>query len=75
MTDIFALKKKNNKVLPGGPVFKNLPPNAGDEGLISGRETKISPTGKVRAPMHSGAPVLPLERILPATMKDPACHN
>ena len=37
MTDIFALKKKNNRVFPGGPVFKNLPPNAGDEGLIPGR--------------------------------------
>ena len=42
MTDIFALKKKNNKVLPGGPVVKDLPPNVGDEGLIPGRETKIS---------------------------------
>lgn len=76
MTDIFALKKKNNRVFPGGPVVKDLPPNAGDEGLIPGRESKIShPTGKVREPMHSGAPVLQLERILRAAVKDPACHN
>ena len=26
---------------PGGPVVKNLPPNAGDRGLIPGRGTKI----------------------------------
>ena len=26
---------------PGGPVVKNLPSNAGDAGLISGRGTKI----------------------------------
>ena len=26
---------------PGGPVVKNPPSNAGDAGLISGRETKI----------------------------------
>jgi len=76
MTDIFALKKKNNRVFSGGPVVKGLPPNAGDEGLIPGQETKIShPTGKVREPTHSGAPVLPLERILRAAMKDPACHS
>ena len=42
MTDIFALKKKNNRVFPGGPVVKDLPPNAGDEGLIPGQGTKIS---------------------------------
>ena len=76
MADIFALKKRNNRVFPGGPVVKNLPPNAGDEGLIPGRETKISHlTGKLREPMHSGAPVLQLERILHAAMKDPARHN
>ena len=30
------LKNKQNRDLPGGPVVKNLPANAGDTGLIPG---------------------------------------
>ena len=32
---------KEDKTFPGGPVTKNLPSNAGDNGLIPGRRTKI----------------------------------
>ena len=32
---------KEDKTFPGGPVTKNLPSNAGDNGLIPGRGTKI----------------------------------
>ena len=47
---------------PGGPVVKNLPPNAGDMGLIPGQETNIphavgqvSPHATTAGPMYSGA--------------------
>ena len=36
-------KKSEKEDFPGGLVVKNLPSNAGDEGLISGRGTKIPP--------------------------------
>ena len=31
---LLSLKKKKNRGFPGGSVVKNLPPNAGDTGLI-----------------------------------------
>ena len=33
--------KKLHRDLPGGPVVRNLPCNAGDAGSISGQGTKI----------------------------------
>ena len=46
---------------PGGPVVKNLPPNAGDIGSIPGRGTKIP---------HA------TEHLSPGTAtREPACHN
>ena len=38
-------KKGASGDFPGGPVVKNLPCNAGDMGLISGRGTKIPSAG------------------------------
>ena len=35
------LFKEDARDLPGGTVVKNLPSNAGDEGLIPGQGTKI----------------------------------
>ena len=35
------MRKENGGHIPGGPVVKNLPCNAGDGGSIPGRETKI----------------------------------
>ena len=35
-------KKEKDWDLPGGPVFENLPSNAGDVGSIPGRGIKIS---------------------------------
>ena len=35
------LFKEDARDFPGGPVVKNLPSNAGDEGLIPGQGTKI----------------------------------
>ena len=32
---------KEDKTFPGSPVTKNLPSNAGDDGLIPGRGAKI----------------------------------
>ena len=47
---------------PGAPVVKNLPPNAGDMGLIPGQETNIphamgqvSPHATTAGSMYSGA--------------------
>ena len=37
---------------PGGPVVKNLPSNAGGEGLILGWETRI-PHGKGQLSLHA----------------------
>ena len=38
------MKKKSEKEdFPGGSVVRTLPSNAGDEGLIPGRGTKIPP--------------------------------
>ena len=34
-------KNVHDKDFPGNLVFKNLPSNAGDKGLIPGQETKI----------------------------------
>ena len=73
---------------PGGPVVKNPPSNAGDEGSIPHRGTKIlhamgqlSPCTATTEPMHSRA-CTPLERSPRAIMKsprdatkDPACCN
>ena len=36
-----AYYKTDNRGLLGGPVFKNMPSNAGDAGSIPGWETKI----------------------------------
>ena len=50
------------KHFPGGPVVKNLPSNAGDEGSILGRGTKIphaagqpGSSTSTTEPVHSGA--------------------
>ena len=37
----FRVRECSNGDFPGGPVFKNLPCNAGDMGLILGQGTKI----------------------------------
>ena len=37
----FMTKNVHDKDFPGNLVFKNLPSNAGDKGLIPGQETKI----------------------------------
>ena len=37
----FTLKKSKHWNFPGGPVVKNQPSNAGDEGSVPGRGTKI----------------------------------
>ena len=56
-------KKGASGDFPGGPVVKNLPCNAGDMGLISGRGTKIP---------NAGSPQL----LSPCTTtKDPARGN
>ena len=36
-----TLKEKGKRDVPGAPVVKNLPSNAGDVGSISGRGTEI----------------------------------
>ena len=41
MPIFFFTIKKNTGDFPGGPVVKNLPSNAGDEGWIPGPGTKI----------------------------------
>ena len=40
MVKIKSNLKNENKDVPGGPVIKNLPCNAGDVGLIPGRELR-----------------------------------
>ena len=37
----FTLKKSKHWNFPGGPVVKNQPSNAGDEGSVPGQEAKI----------------------------------
>ena len=57
--DFFIKKKKNLWDVFGGPVVENPPCNAGDVGLIPGRETKIpraagrlSPRTATPEPVH-----------------------
>ena len=66
---------------PGGPVVKNPPSNAGDEGLSPGQGTKIphalgqiSQRAATTESTHSRAHVPQLLSPCAAT-KDPACHN
>ena len=40
-TSLTRIIKNNTRDFPGGPVFGNLPCNAGDMGSISGQETRI----------------------------------
>ena len=54
--------------LPGGPVVKNLPCNAGDEGSIPDWGTKIPHAEEPKA--HR----LQLESLY-AAMEDPMCQN
>ena len=61
--------------LPGGPVVKNPPSNAGDVGSIPGRGTKIphavgqlSPCAATTEPAHSRASAPQLEK--PACCKE-----
>ena len=54
-------KKEKNWDFPGGPVVKNPPSNAGDAGLIPGRETKIP---------HVAGQVSPR-----TATTEPTCHN
>ena len=49
--------------LPGDPVVKNLPSNAGDMGFIPDQRTKIPHVTKPQL-LSPGAPT-----------KDPACHS
>ena len=68
---------------PSGPVVKNPPSNAGDAGLIPGRETKIphavgqlSPRATTTEPVRSGGCAPQVERSpCTATKKDPTCRN
>ena len=41
MTILIKKKKKEDRNFPGGPMFKNLPSNAGDSGSTPGQGTKI----------------------------------
>ena len=55
----FLLIKIRCKDLPGGPVVKNLPTNAGDSGLIPSLGTKIPhATGKLSSHTKKKANVL-----------------
>ena len=55
----FTLKKSKHWNFPGGPVVKNQPSNAGDEGSVPGRGTKIP---------HASGPLGP-------STTDPKCNN
>ena len=57
----FSVYKQSFRDFLGGPVVKNLPSNAGDEGSIPGRETGI--------PRAEG--LLSSHAMEPETMKDP----
>ena len=46
----FILFKVNLGDVPGGPVVKNPPCNAGDRGSILGRGTKIPPASEQLSP-------------------------
>ena len=60
--------------LPGGPVVKNPPSNAGDAGSLPGRGTKI-PTGQgATKPVCSRACMPQLESQC-ATTREPTCYN
>ena len=68
--------KKSGKDLPGGPVVKNLPSNAGDAGSIPGQGTKVphvagqlSLRTATTEPSHFGAHAPQLERSLHTTTK------
>ena len=67
------------KDFPGGPVVKNLPSNAGDEGSILGQGTKIphaagqpSSSTSTTEPVHSGTHRPQLERSL-CTVTNSSC--
>ena len=66
------LKDVQSKDFPGSPVVENLPFNAGDAGLISGRATKIPHAMPVRTATtepHDTTREPPLHN------EDPACCN
>ena len=70
-------KEKRGGAFPGGLEVKNLPSNAGDEGLIPGGGTKI-PQATTQLSLQvttPGAREPHLERSPRPAMKDPTCRN
>ena len=81
MKQVHIKKLYINWDFPGGPVVKNPPSNAGDEGLIPGPGTKIphaagqlSPCTTTAEPMRSGARAPQLKSPCAATT-EPVCHD
>ena len=71
--------RNDNRDLPGGPVVKNLPSNAGDMGSIPGRGIKIPhAVGQLSlctTTRERKSRTLQLERSRHTATKDPACLN
>ena len=70
-------KKYLLRDFPGGPVVKNLPSNAGDEGLISGWGTKIPHAAGQLSPRATTTELTHLNETEAHALqrKDPVCCN
>ena len=70
-----AIKKHLQKDVPGGPVVKNPPCNAGDVGSIPGLGTEI-PQALGQLSSHTATTEAAIQLESPWTaVKHPACHN